>query len=248
MWVAVVTQPSNRSAKVPQPGKLDPSLGEFWVENPWDIVAKGHNLSAYERKRTFLNVRGADGGRNFLDISFLTGADGDGDGRSIVAGDFRNIGKLDLVLRQTGGGPILMYENNFAAKHYLKVSLRGNKSNRLGIGARLVASVKGQPIVREMYPLNSYRSQMPCIVHFGLGDAARVDRLTIRWPSGKVQELTDLAGDRHVIIDEDEEGAKAVEEIVPGKTISPKTRRMQLADRLQSESRLGLSEQPKEKD
>ena len=71
----------------------------------------------------------------------------------------------------------------------MAISLRGQKSNRLGIGARLIASVKGQPIVRELYPLNSYRSQMPSIVHFGLGDAERVDRLTIRWPSGKLQTI-----------------------------------------------------------
>jgi hypothetical protein len=228
--VAVVSQPYDRGATVEQPGPIDKSLGEFWVENPWDIVSKGHNLSAYERKRTFLNVRGADGGRNFLDISFLTGADGDGDGRSIVAGDFRNVGKLDLILRQTSGGPIILYENNFPAKHYLKVSLRGGDSNRFGIGARLVASVKGQPIVREMYPINSYRSQMPNIVHFGLGDADQVDRLAIRWPSGMVQELADLSADRHIIIDEDGNGANAVEEVIPGKTISPKTRKMRLAD------------------
>jgi len=237
--VAVVSQPYDRSAAVKQPGQLDKSLGEFWVENPWDIVAKGHNLSAYERKRTFLNVRGPDGGRNFLDVSFLTGADSDGDGRSIVAGDFRNHGKLDLVLRQSGGGPIFMYENNFADKHYLKVSLRGSKSNKFGIGARLIASVRGQPIVREMYPINSFRSQMPSIVHFGLGAADRVERLTIRWPSGKVQELTDLAGDRHIIVDEDAEGADAVELIVPGKTMSPLTKR------LQSASRVGVNQSPR---
>jgi enediyne biosynthesis protein E4 len=219
--VAVVSQPYDRGATVPQPGKLDESLGEFWVENPWNIVEKGHNLSAYERKRAFLNVPDPKGGRNFLDISFLTGADGDGDGRCIVAGDFRNNGKLDLVLRQVGGGPLIIYENNFPQKHYLKVSLRGHKSNRQGIGARLVATVRGQPIVRELYPLNSYRSQMPSLVHFGLGDADRVDKLTIRWPSGKVQELTDLAADRHIVVDEDGEGTAAVEDVVPGRTIRP---------------------------
>jgi len=225
--VAVVSRPDDRSAKVPQPGKLDSTLGEFWVGNPWDIVTEGHNLSAYERKRTFLNVADPKGGRNFLDISFLTGADGDGDGRSVVAGDFRNIGRLDLILRQTGGGPLILYENNFPQKHYLKVSLRGQKSNRLGIGARLIATVKGQPIVRELYPYNTYRSQMPSLVHFGLGDADRVEKLWIRWPSGKVQELTDLAADRHIIVDEDEDGKSAVEEIIPGKTIGPLTRRQQ---------------------
>ena len=79
-----MSQPWHRGACCPLPGKLDSTLNEFWSENPWDIISQGHNLSAYERKRAFLNVRG----RDFLDISALTGADGDGDGRCVVAGDF----------------------------------------------------------------------------------------------------------------------------------------------------------------
>ncbi len=226
-----MSQPFNRGAKVPQPGELDPTLGEFWVKSPWNIVQEGHNLSAYERKRIFLNVRRPDGARDFLDISFLTGADGDGDGRSVVAGDFRNIGRLDLVVRQSGGGPVLLYENSFPQRHYLKVSLRGRpeevsvrgrQSSRLGIGARLIAEAQGQPRYRDMYPLNSYRSQTPNIVHFGLGDATKVDRLTIRWPSGRVQELADIPADRHIVVDEGKEGNDAIELVVPGKTIQPK--------------------------
>jgi hypothetical protein len=219
--VAVVSQPNDRGAKVDVPGQLDSSLGEWWVDNPWDIVKNGHNLSAFERKRAFLNVRRPDGERDFLDISYLTGADGDGDGRCVVAGDFRNIGRLDLVVRQTGGGPVLLYENDFPQRHYLKVTLRGKKSNRQGIGARLTAVANGQPLVREMYPINSFRSQMPNIVHFGLGDSSKVDKLTIRWPSGKIQELADVAADRHIVIDEDKYGSAAVEVVVPGKTIQP---------------------------
>jgi hypothetical protein len=59
VWQAVVSQPSNREARLAAPGKLDASLGEFWVENPWEIITKGHNLSAYERDRLFLNHSGA---------------------------------------------------------------------------------------------------------------------------------------------------------------------------------------------
>jgi enediyne biosynthesis protein E4 len=216
-----VSQPSDRGCKVCAPGAVDKSLGEFWVENPWDIIQKGHNLSCYERKRVFLNVPGDIRGRDFLDISFLTGADNDGDGRSVVAGDFRNNGQLDLVVRQVGGGPVLLYENHFPQRHYLKVSLRGTKSNRLGIGARLMAEVNGRQLVREQYPLNSYRSQMPNIVHLGLGDATKVDRLIICWPSGGRQELTDLAADRHIIVEEGKEGDAAVQTVVPGQTIAP---------------------------
>jgi hypothetical protein len=215
--VAVVSQPYDRQALVSLPNKLDPSLGEFWVENPWDIVAKGHNLSAYERKRIYWNV----GGQNFLDISHLTGADNDGDGRSVVAGDFRNNGRQDLVVRQAGGGALMLYENNFPQRHYLEVSLRGTRSNRLGIGARLTAVAGGRPIVRELFPHNTFNSQMPTVVHFGLDDATTVERLTVRWPSGLVQELNGLAADRHIIITEGKEGAAAVETVVPGVTIAP---------------------------
>jgi enediyne biosynthesis protein E4 len=212
-----VSQPCDRGANVPAPGRVDDSLHEFWVENPWQIVARGNNLSAYERNRAFLNVKGQD----FLDISHLTGADSDGDGRAVVAADFRNVGMMDLLVRQAGGGPLLLFENRLPRKHYLQVSLRGTRSNRQGIGARLTAEAGGLKQVRELFPASSFRSQAPNVVHFGLADAATVDRLTIRWPSGRVQELRDVPADRHVVVHEGREGADAVEVVVPGKTVQP---------------------------
>src|SRR5438445_10468397 len=146
--MAVVSQPCSQSAAVALPGRLDNTLGEFWVSNPWQIVSGGHNLSAFERNRAFLNVKGQD----FLDISHLTGADSDGDGRAVVAADFRNIGMQDLIVRQAGGGALLLFENRLPRKHYLEVSLRGHASNRQGIGARVTAVVKGRQIVRELFP------------------------------------------------------------------------------------------------
>jgi enediyne biosynthesis protein E4 len=202
---------------VPQPGPLDNSLGEFWAPSAWEVHGFKNNLSAFERNRAFLNVKGQD----FLDISHLTGADSDGDGRSVVAADFRNAGLLDLIVRQSGGGPLLLYENRLPRRHYLGVSLRGRASNRQGIGARLTAVVGGQPLVRELYPANGFRSQAPNAVHFGLADAEEVESLTVRWPSGKVQVLTGLKGDRHIVVDEGKDGPDAVETVVPGQAIAP---------------------------
>jgi hypothetical protein len=217
VWQAVVSQPFNRGASIPAPGAVDKSLGEFWVTNPWDIVDQGHNLSAFERKRVFLNV----GGKDFVDISYLTGADSDGDGRSVVAGDFRNNGRLDVILRQVGGGPVLLFENQFPQAHYLTVSLRGKMSNRLGIGARLTAIVAGRTLTRELYPHNSFRSQMPSRVHFGLGTETKIDRLTVYWPAGAEQTITDIAADRHVVITEDRAPSDAVETVTPGQVFLP---------------------------
>jgi enediyne biosynthesis protein E4 len=132
----------------------------------------------------------------------------------VAVGDFFNTGRLDIVMRQAGGGPLLFFENHFPQKHYLEVSLRGVKSNRLGIGARLIAQVQGQQLVREMYPQNTFASQMPSIAHFGLGLATKVDKLTIQWPSGTKQVLDSLAVDRHIVI---EEGNPNSETVTPGK-------------------------------
>jgi enediyne biosynthesis protein E4 len=217
-----VSQPFDRKARIPRPGELDKSLKEWWVENPWDIPAEGKNLSCYERKRIYMNTNGG----NFLEVSHLTGgADSDGDGRSIVAGDFSNNGRLELALRQVGGDSFLLFENHFPQRHYLEVTLRGKPtpgkiptSNRQGIGARLIAEVNGRQIVRELFPANSFSSQTSLVVHFGLADDSKVDRLVIRWPSGTEQVLVNVPGDQHIVV---EEGSLEFERVVPGQTNRP---------------------------
>ncbi len=188
----------------PAPVKPDERLKDWWVENPWLIAARGKSLSGYERNRIFLNAQGAE----FFEISGLTGADSDGDGRAVVAVDTNGDGQEDLIVRQAGGGSLLLFENRFPKAHWLQVSLRGAKSNRQGLGARLVAQAGSQKLVRELYPQNTFKSQFPANVHFGLGKASKVDRLTVTWPSGLVQELVDLPIDRYIQITE---GAQQVE-------------------------------------
>ncbi len=212
--MAVVSQPTDPNCDVPQPGAVDAELGEFWVGNPWEIF-ETKNLSAFERNRLFMNV----GGRAFLDVSYVSGADSDGDGRSAIAADFDNDGRLDLAVRQAGGGALLIYENQFSQRNYLTVDLMGTRSNRLGVGARLIARVGARQIVRERYPANTFNSAAPLAVHFGLGDAERVDELTILWPSGERQTLRDLDAGRHIEI---VEGDAAIRVVTPGETRSPR--------------------------
>lgn len=193
-----MAQPFDRGSNLAPAGQLDHSSGQFWVSNPWKIVYEGHNLSAFERHAMYLNL----GHERFADVSFVTGTDSDGDGRSAIAADLDGDGMQDLVVRQAGGGPLLIYRNQFPKSHWLRVSLRGTHSNGRGVGARLIAHVGSRTLVREMFPANTYFSQQPCEVHFGLGDATRVDRLSIRWPSGQVQELTDVSADQRLQITE----------------------------------------------
>ncbi len=180
-----------------QPGEIDPELNEFWVGNPFEIFMS-QNLSSFERNRLFLNTKSGD----FVDVSFPTGIDNDSDGRSSVPVDFDNDGMLDLMLRQAGGGPLVLLKNTFPKKRFLKVTLHGTNSNRQGIGSRITVTVGGNQIVREVYPVNTYRSQRPLTGHFGLDSHENVESLKVLWPSGLEQIFTDIPTDQHIEITE----------------------------------------------
>jgi enediyne biosynthesis protein E4 len=193
-----VSQPFDRTCLVPAPKEPDERLKDWWVENPWLIPLQGKSLSGYERNRVYLNDRGGA----FYEISALTGADSDGDARAVVAVDLTGDGMQELIVRQAGGGALLLMENQFPKANWIEVSLRGQKSNRQGIGARVTVEAGGRRIVRELYPQNGFQAQGPAHVQFGLGTARRVDRLSIRWPSGALQEFVNLDVNQHLRITE----------------------------------------------
>ena len=193
-----MSQPFNSTAQVPCLRQLDSEHGEFWVSNPWNFSASGENLSAYERNGVFLNDR--RGG--FHNISHSSGADNPGDGRSAVSWDITGDGMPELFIRQAGGGPLVIYRNKFPRTHFLQLSLRGTRSNSLGVGARVECEVGDAVVRRSMNPVVNFLSQSPAMVHVGLGQAEVVDRLTIRWPSGEVQSFQAVPVDRHLRITE----------------------------------------------
>ena len=197
-----MSQPTNRNARIPALGEIDREAGEFWIENPFQVAATGHNLSAFERNRLFLNI----GGEEFLDASFASGADIDSDSRSVVAADFDGDMAQDLLVVSVGGGPVRLFLNRFPRSHRLRLDLEGVDSNRPGIGSRIVAEIGDRRLVRDVFPANGAMGQGPVELILGLGDAERVDRLSIRWPTGTTQVLTDVPADRRITVTEGREG------------------------------------------
>jgi len=194
-----VTQPLDRTARLPELGALDRDGGEIWVENPFDIPNSGINLSAYERNRVYLN----QSGEGFLEASFATGADIDADSRSVIAADFDRDGQPDLLVGSVGGGPLRLFRNRFPSKpHAVRIDLVGVESNRPAIGARVVVHAGGRQIVRDLFPENGSLAQGPPELLIGLGDAERIDRLTVRWPRGRVQEFRNVPADSRISITE----------------------------------------------
>ena len=194
-----MSQPHNRLSQLEAIGEIDEEAGEFWTKNPFQMPNERENLSSFERNRTFLNLDG----NSFIDISFASGADIDSDSRSVVAADFNRDGSTDLLVGSVGGGSLRLFLNRFPKANFSRIRLEGSGSNRAGIGARLTATVKGQKLIRDLFPQNGFMGQGPAEIILGLGDAKVIDRLEVRWPSGKTQIYKNLAANRYFLVKED---------------------------------------------
>ena len=136
----------------------------------------------------------------FEDVSLNagTGISSPTPSRGCAFGDFDNDGDLDFVVNCVNAPPQLIRCDSSTKNNWIKIRTIGTKSNRSGIGARITCVTKspGQEKphrqIDEVRSGGGYYSQNDLRVHFGLGDAQKVDLLEIRWPSGQTDSLKDL--------------------------------------------------------
>jgi len=121
--------------------------------------------------------------------------------RGSGAFDYDNDGWMDIVLT-TLGGPAVLLHNRGGTNHWLGLQLVGSRSNRDGFGALVEVRAGGRALFQECRCPVSYVFQQDPRLHFGLGKAARAERIRIRWPSGVVQELTHVKADRYLTVKE----------------------------------------------
>lgn len=164
-----------------------------------------HSLNGYERNCLFRN----NGDGTFSDTARPNGADRVEDGRGVSVFDYDQDGFVDILLRNYAQ-PAQLLRNLGGSEHWLEIKLVGTESNRDAVGARLSLDADGRTQVREVHAGSSYLSASSLIQHFGLGEADHVDALEIRWPSGRVDRLTDLDADRQLILVEGSDEPVAV--------------------------------------
>ncbi|MGI8603564.1 MAG: ASPIC/UnbV domain-containing protein [Verrucomicrobiales bacterium] len=145
------------------------------------------SLSGHERDRFFLS----HGGRQFTDLSLLSGADHKSDGRAAALFDYNRDGRTDIAVASTNKPTLLLWKNELRLPRGV-VAFRligGPGSNRDAIGARLTARVGSRTILRELHAGEGNAAQNSKTILVGLGDATAADSVTIRWPSGHHQEI-----------------------------------------------------------
>ena len=122
--------------------------------------------------------------------------------RGAAYADYDNDGDLDILMTSNGGAPRLLRNDGGNTNNLLRVKTVGTESNRDGIGARVEVTVAGQSRWQMVKTGSSYASQSEVPLTFGLGNQASVERLRVIWPSGQVDEVTGLAANEFLVVEE----------------------------------------------
>ncbi|MFN3651194.1 MAG: CRTAC1 family protein [Armatimonadota bacterium] len=142
-------------------------------------------LAGYQPKKVWLS----QDGKRFVDIAPQVGVSETFDGRAVVMGDFQNRGVLDVAVAHQRG-PLLFYRNDAEPKHrWVELELEGTKSNRSAIGAQVKLYWDGKVQLQQVSGGSGFAAQNSRRLHFGLGEAEKIDKVEILWPSGTRQTL-----------------------------------------------------------
>ena len=125
-------------------------------------------------------------------------------GRGAAYADYDADGDLDVLVTTNDGPAKLLRNDGGNANNYLRVKLKGVRSNRTGLGTRLALSSESGEQVQYLRGGSSYCSQSETIVTFGLGSDAEVLALELRWPNGTVDVFENLAPNREILVTEGE--------------------------------------------
>jgi len=175
------------------------------------FVAQSHVLDTIEKSTSYLKYKQTpllvrNSGKGFVNVSATAGPAFSLPiaARGAAFGDLDNDGQVDIVVGVLNDSPLIL-RNDGTRNHWLGIRLLGAKSNRQGIGARvIVVSSEGKRQIFDESTAGSYLSASDPRIIAGLGTAKAVKSVEVHWPSGRIQELANPALDRYITISEGE--------------------------------------------
>jgi hypothetical protein len=174
------------------------------------FVADGHIEKGIERIQSRIKYaqpphlfRNVDNGK-FREVTRLLG---DGFSRPRVSrgaafGDYDNDGDLDIVMTTNNGPAVLLRNDGGNTNHSLRLRLVGTRSNRNALDAVVRVISGGETQSAMVQSGSSYLSQSERVLTFGLGKRSSAEKVEIRWPSGQVDQLTNVSGGPVVTVQE----------------------------------------------
>jgi tetratricopeptide (TPR) repeat protein len=162
------------------------------------MMEQGRSFSGHERNCCFLNT----GGPRFATISAVSGLDFPDDGRAVAVVDWDQDGRLDLWVSNRNAPRLRLMRNTAPTdNHFLALRLEGNgrTTNRDAIGARVEVvspQLNGKRLIRTLRAGEGLLAQSSKWLHIGLGTLTQIERVTVRWPGGSVEEFRGLEVDR----------------------------------------------------
>jgi hypothetical protein len=123
-------------------------------------------------------------------------------GRGLAVGDYDNDGRVDVLIVDSEGAPLLMHNITTNTHHWLGILLEGTQSNRDGLGALLIIETSQGRLLRHCHTDGSYQSASDKRVHVGLGDWNGPVNIKVRWPSGHQDTFAQIPVDRYVTLRE----------------------------------------------
>jgi len=204
-----------QSSGVAQITILGSGWGVKWIDADNDgrrdlFVAQSHVLDTIEKTNSLLKYKQSpllmrNTEKGFQNVSLAAGDVFKTDlaARGMAAGDLDNDGDTDIVISQTNGTPVVL-RNNGTKNHWIGIDLRGGvKSAPNGEGARIIVTdASGRKQFFDQSNSGSYLAASDPRIIVGLGGAASVKQIEIRWTSGRIQTLENPAIDRYHLINE----------------------------------------------
>ncbi len=145
----------------------------------------GRSLSGFQQKKVWIN----DGAGRFNDVAQIVGVNETFDGRAVAFADLWNRGVLDVIVANQKA-PILIYKNTVAPENkWVSFDLEGSTSNKSAIGTQVRVFWNGKQQLQEIHGGSGYSAQNQRRIHFGLGKIEKIEKIEIRWASGKIQTV-----------------------------------------------------------
>ncbi len=145
-----------------------------------------------------------NGNGTFVDISATSGPaiTTTSSARGLAVGDLWNDGRMSAVISNMSAPPTLLVNDVRNGNHWVSFLTRGIKSNRDGIGAKIMLKAGTRTFVDEVRSGSSFDSSNDTRVHFGLGGITKLDSVQVRWPSGLVEQFENLNIDEMQMLNE----------------------------------------------